>query len=308
MESRNIDFSFGQFIYGISSVEGQIFPLRFWKRDLEERGYLLANRIIGGDTLLRVICDGLLQLILKGELLLQLTNADAATAIRYGLGFGRAIGGLPNAFAVQEPAIVECLRYFIPFRFVVENLLQSIIACSKPQMVGYLMEYLVSFALVSNYSGLDPSTVINKPVSQNLSFTDESQVCLPDALCGPDIIYKCRDTMTIYIVQVKFLKSISKQEIASAYHTTNHERFYCKRRTGEVLRGFEARRQQFLESLKILQDNGFSLQQMLFIHTGERNIPQTEGALIISKANSPDFFNKIGPGIWEYLDTIRSRF
>jgi hypothetical protein len=88
MESRNIDFSFGQFIYGISSVEGQIFPLRFWKRDLEETGYPLANRTIGGDTLLRVICDGLLQLILKGELLFQLTNADAATAIRYGLGFG----------------------------------------------------------------------------------------------------------------------------------------------------------------------------------------------------------------------------
>jgi hypothetical protein len=53
--------------------------------------------------------------------------------------------------------------------------------------------------------------------------------------------------------------------------TTDPELFYCKRKLEEeLMKGFEKRREQLLESLLKLQLDGFSLQQMLFIHSGRK--------------------------------------
>jgi hypothetical protein len=37
MESKDIDVAIGEFVSGISTVDSQIFPLRFLKRDLDEQ-------------------------------------------------------------------------------------------------------------------------------------------------------------------------------------------------------------------------------------------------------------------------------
>ena len=103
---------------------------------------------------------------------------------------------------------------------------------------------------------------------------DANQVCFPDHMCGPDIIYKCIKTMTVYIVQVKFLNGISKQETVNACDTTD---FYCKRKCDGVLKGFETMRRETLEAFKNLQKIGFSVQQMLFIHAGGNNTAYTQG-------------------------------
>jgi hypothetical protein len=310
MKSKDIDVSIGEFVSGISTVDGQIFPLRFFKRDLDNDTRSL-DRVISGDTLGRIICNGLLEVILNGKLQFTVDDEEGTAAIQYGLGFGEVRGGILKQIEIQELAVVECLRYFVPFADLVKTFVQRIAYCPKPQMVGYLLEYLVSFALVANHSG--ESAVNNVKAWQNLAdyyLRDgkANQVCFPDHMCGPDIIYKCTTTKTVYIVQVKFVKGISKQETANACDTTNPEKFYCKRKGNGVLKGFEEKRSKLLESLRKLQCDGFSIQQILFIHSGGKQTRFTKDALIVTKSNNPEFFSKVGTNIWEFLDSVRTNF
>ena len=310
MESKDIDVAIGKFVSGISTVDGQIFPLRFLKRDLDNNIRSL-HRPIAGDTLGRIICNGLLEVILKGKLYFTITDDEGAAAIQYGLGFGDVTDGILQRIEIKEQAVVECLRNFIPFADIVKSFALRIAECPKPQMVGYLLEYLVSFALAANHS--DKTVADNITMWQKLPYLylehgDETQVCFPDHMCGPDIIYKCTNTKTVYIVQVKFVKGISKQEAVNACDTTDPERFYCKRKGTGVLKGFEQRQLKLRESLTLLQRDGYSLQQMLFIHTGGNQTLFTKGALVITKSSYPEFFNMIGDGIWEFLDSVRSNF
>lgn len=310
MKSKDIDLAIGEFVAGISTVDGQIFPLRFFKRDLDNNIRSL-DRPIAGDTLGRIIRDGLLEVILKGKLRFRTTDDEGAASIRYGLGFGDISGGILKEIEIQEQAVVECLRYFIPFADIVKSFAVRIAECPKPQMVGYLLEYLVSFALVANHS--DKTAANNIKVWQDLPYLyfqygDETQVCFPDQMCGPDIIYKCKSTKTVYIIQVKFVKGISKQEAVNACDTTDPEHFYCKRKGNGVLKGFEQRRSRLHESLTRLQRDGYSLQQMLFIHTGGNQTLLTQGALVVTKSSYPEFFNMVGSSIWDFLDSVRSNF
>jgi hypothetical protein len=185
-------------------------------------------------------------------------------------------------------------------------------SCPQPHMVGYLLEYLVAFALVANFSS-DADAVRRINVSQKfcheyLRVVDPSQVCFPDHMCGPDIIYKCTETKTVYIVQVKFVKGISKREAVNACDTTDPELFYCKRKGSGVLKGFEQRRSELRKSLTELQCDGYSLQQMLFIHTGGNQTLSTQGVLVVTKSSHPSFFSMVRSGIWEFLDSVRSSF
>jgi hypothetical protein len=83
------------------------------------------------------------------------------------------------------------------------------------------------------------------------------------------------------------------------------ERFYCKREGNGV---FEEKRANLLEILRNLQMDGFSLQKMLFIHTGGNQTFFTQGVRIVTKGSDPEFFNAIGSGVWEFLDSVRSNF
>ena len=310
MESRDIDVAIGEFASGIFTVESQIFPLRFFKRDLDNNKRSF-DRVISGDTLSRVIREGLLEVILKGRYCFRVSDDNGAAAIRYGLGFGDVTSGILKEIEVQELAVVECLRYFIPFANLVKTFALKIAECPKPQMVGYLLEYLVSFAMVVNYSG--DSAANNVKAWQDLPYLylrggDKTEVCFPDHMCGPDIIYKCASSNIVYIVQVKFVKKISKQEAANACATTDPEKFYCKRKGKGVLKGFEEKRSKLRSRLKELQCDGYALQQMVFIHSREKATSFTQGTLVVNKTNCPDYFNKVGGGIWEFLDSVREEF
>ena len=74
------------------------------------------------------------------------------------------------------------------------------------------------------------------------------------------------------------------------------------------MKGFEKKRSDLLESLRNMQRNGFALQQMLFIHSGGEQSSFTKGALVVTNSSYPDFFNKVGTGIWEFLDSVRRDF
>ncbi|EGF80545.1 hypothetical protein BATDEDRAFT_35163 [Batrachochytrium dendrobatidis JAM81] len=243
MKSNDIDTAISKFITGISDVDGQIFPLRFLKDDLD-KNIRSFDRVIDGDTLSRIIRDAFLDAIWKGKMQLNVTGND-----------------------------------------------------------------------VANHSGPDAANSIKASrasASSYLLFGDSSQVYFPDHMCGPDIIYKCANTKTVYIVQIKFVKRMSKQEAANAYNTTDPERFYCKRNGGgvskklEVLKGFEEERTYLLSTLSELHESGYSLQQTLVIHTAEKNPVDAQDMRIINSQNSPQFFDKIGNGVWDFLNLIRN--
>ncbi|OAJ40074.1 hypothetical protein BDEG_23851 [Batrachochytrium dendrobatidis JEL423] len=105
---------------------------------------------------------------------------------------------------------------------------------------------------------------------------------------------------------------MSKQQAANAYNTTDPERFYCKRNGGgvskklEVLKGFEEERTYLLSTLLKLHKSGYSLQQTLVIHTAEKNPVDAQDMRIINSQNSPQFFDKIGNGVWDFLNLIRN--
>lgn len=308
IKERDIELVIGGFVENISNVNSQLFPLRFFKDDFNTNKNPLT-RIIAVDTLERLITDGLLDFIISGRLHLNLSNNEAAAAILYGFGFAQVDHGTITGVTINEVAIVECLRPFIPFANLVQTLSHRIATCQKPQMVGYLFEYLVAFALVSNYATIKDRDAIQ--ISQNniqsyLRYSESNEVYFPDHHCGPDIIYKCSLRKTVYIVQIKFVKEISKQEFVNATATTDPELFYLNRKTQSVLKGYEMRKLGVKENLDALFNNGYTLKRMLVIHTsGIRNF-NTEGIELVTEQTCPEFFSNIGNGIWGFLNSVRN--
>lgn len=45
MESGDIDFAIGQFVSEISCLEGELFPLKFFKRDLDKKNARLIEQL-----------------------------------------------------------------------------------------------------------------------------------------------------------------------------------------------------------------------------------------------------------------------
>ena len=74
---------------------------------------------------------------------------------------------------------------------------------------------------------------------ENISVHQYSEYldCFPDHMCGPDIFYKYNKTL--YLIQVKYVKSISKQEQAKAAGTTNPSKFYRTRKEHTKIIGNE---------------------------------------------------------------------
>jgi hypothetical protein len=252
-------------------------------------------------------------LFLYGKSNLTVSEDDGAAAIRYGLGFGQVTTGILQVIEIQELAVVECLRYFIPFADVVKTFARQIADYPKAQMVGYLVEYMVSFALVANFStadALDALRVSQRSVESYLTAGDSSEIFFPDHMCGPDVMYKCAKNETLYIAQCKFINSVTKQKLANACETTEPTKFYYKRNGSGVLKGFDGRREILDNAVKELQRTNYSLQQILFIHTGGEKDIVADGVLVINRKSSPDFFNKIGNSneVWDFLDSIRLRF
>ena len=313
LASGDIETAIAEFNAALSNVDGLHFPLRFYKADLDS-GKRSLDRVIAGDTLGSILCNGLLDFILKGEFRFRLSeNDDAVKAIEYGIGYGRVAEGNLVQIVVKEKAILECLRHFVPFTDVVMTLTKRIGECVNPQTVGYLLEYLVVFAIVSNYS---VQGTTNKLIAYQrfpylyLEECAANQICFPDHMCGPDVLYKCSNTKTVYIIQVKFVKAISKQEAANACNTTDPNYFYRRRKSPHnIIRGYEDKRAQLLTNLRMLQiEEGYSLQQMLFVHSGGKKDVFTREALLVTQSTTPDIFNSLGSRIWEFLDHLRDRF
>ncbi|KAI8823935.1 hypothetical protein BJ741DRAFT_654851 [Chytriomyces cf. hyalinus JEL632] len=262
------------------------------------------TKVFGGDTLGRIVRDGIVEYMMTGKAILLVKGQLASDAVRWGLGFCNIEEGVIYAIEMVEDAIVECLRYLVPFSDVVETLASQLLRYPKPEMVGLMLEYLVAYALVAN---LHPGSVnqiktfTGSMVEYLKSSTAQYQVFFPDHCCGPDILFK--DGNTLYIIQVKFVDKISKQERVHACSTTDPQYFYWNRNKGSVLKGFETRRGKILAELK-----NMSRTRVVFLHTTTKTVAGMEQVRVVNQETEPEFFDNLDNEIWPLLNKIRDGF
>lgn len=303
---RDIDLSITKFVTGISDVDGDLFPLKFYRRDLEENRTSF-NKVIGVDTLGRIVCDGLLQYMMTGKAVLHVKGQNASDAVRYGLGFCKINEGVIYAVEIGELAIIECLRSLIPFSNLVESMSSQLASYPKPQMVGFMLEYFVGYALVANVNrnNTDIKNRIKSFSGSLLEYIESdsshNEIFFPDHCCGPDVVYKHQ--RIFYMIQVKFVDKISKQERVNACHTTDPNYFYWNKKQNCVLKGFQKRRDEILIAL-----GQFSCERFVFLHTTTKTIEGMDGVQVINETEEPNFFDEINLNMWKLLNVIRLKF
>ncbi|KAJ3356663.1 hypothetical protein HDU83_000525 [Entophlyctis luteolus] len=216
-----VDLAISKFIRALSRPDSAAFPLRFYAEDIQLGR--CSFKTFAGEALDTIVRQGLIRYLMTGEAVLDVRS----DRIRHG-----AI----RSWSVQlkELAVVECLRYLVPVSDLIPDICLQLASFPKPQMVGYLLEYLVGYALVAGLDQAKANSLITKHGNLTLYLTssNENEILFPDHCCGPDIIYKHQGTL--YIVQVKFLDTISKQERVTACHTTDPNHFYWNSRSNKT--------------------------------------------------------------------------
>lgn len=204
---------------------------------------------------------------------------------------------------IEEAAIIGCLRSLIPFSDLVETMASQLKFYPKPQMVGYMLEYLVGYALVADLNPMVKSKIKTSTGSmiEYITTSPENEIFFPDHCCGPDIIYKYKNTL--YMVQVKFVDKISKQERVNACHTTNPNLFYWNKKQQCVLKGFEKKRETALLAME-----KYTQKRLVFLHTNTKTTDGMQGTELINEEKRPDFFKQTGLDLWKLLNGIRQNF
>ncbi|TPX49701.1 hypothetical protein CcCBS67573_g10145 [Chytriomyces confervae] len=303
VKNNDTEIAINEFVSGLTNVNGDLFPLKFFRRDLKNK-LTSFSKVVGGDTLGRLLREGILEYMMSGKAKLTVEGQMASDAVRYGLGYCIITEGSIFAVELVEDAIIECLRYLVPFSDVAKTLVLRLQTCPMPQMVGFMLEYLVAYAFVANLhpgSKHKIKTFAGSMVQYLQSNSAQYQVFFPDHCCGPDILFKDRNTL--YIIQVKFVDTIAKQERVDACNTTDPQYFYRNRKTESVLRGRETRRNEILPALQNLHHK-----RLVFLHTTTSTTDGTDGVTVITQKTHPYFFDEVGYGIWAVLNRMRREF
>ncbi|KAI9346100.1 hypothetical protein BDR26DRAFT_817945 [Obelidium mucronatum] len=300
LEGKPIDCAIADFVMAISIPNGIMFPLKYYVEDVSQ-GKGSFPRSVNRTTLEPIICKGVVQYLFTGKGILHMQNNDASDAIQYGLGFCYVGNDMISFLTLEELAVVGCLRYLIPVSDIVSEICLQLASCPKPQMVGYILEYLVAYAFVV---GLDPTkgkTLKSKygDFLEYMTSQDEDQVFFPDQCCGPDIVFIFNGVVNM--IQIKFVDKISKQERVNACHTTDFNFFYWNKKSKKVLAGFEKRQKDLVELLQTK-----SIKRFVFLHTTTQTTEGMEGVEVLNETTRPDFFDCLGmPGWWLKLNQIQ---
>ena len=118
---------------------------------------------------------------------------------------------------------------------------------------------------------------------------------------GPDIMYKYNDT--IYIVQVKFVDTISNQKRLRACETTDYNKFYLNKTSGDTLKGFEKKHNNIVAAFK-----GKQCKRFVFLHTTTKTTKGMDAVTVVNQDTYPEFFDNLNPGMWTYLNVMREKF
>ncbi|KAI9332106.1 hypothetical protein BDR26DRAFT_869675 [Obelidium mucronatum] len=299
----DIQLAFSAFLKGICNPLSPLFPLRFY----QDRVVTSVDRVV--NNLDHICSEAIAAFIMKGIAHVPVGNQSAAYACHYGLGLCSLNESGSGIFSLKltELVVIDCLRYLIPFGDIVLKFAQKMANFPQPQMVGYFLEYVVAFALVANLNPgnedvLRTICVSNVSVAEYCRSPSEPHVVmLPNNCCGPDIIYNHNGE--IYIVQVKFVDTASKQEELDVLHTTDPSRFYWNSKSNCVLKGFEEDRDAILESLK--EKTVF---RKVFLHAKASATTGLDGNMLINEKVLPQFFDCLNSDMWDFLNRMRESF
>jgi hypothetical protein len=302
LETRDIENALDTFLEHLTNIDNQLFPLKFHRRDLLIRKGIYY-RIGLGRQWEQQISECILNFINTGRARLSVSEQEAADAVSNGLGFCQVSKGHISSVEIVEVAIIYCLRSFLPFTSLARKIIAQMETFPTPHMVGFMLEYLVGYALVSN---LNPQVKENMKVFSTtnevnyLSHGSENEIFFPVQRCGPDILYRCG--RCVHIVQVKFVDTFYMQKRLHACRTTNPKFFYWNSITNRPLKYFNQQRLNLLEAL-----TKFEVKRYVIYHT---NTKTTEGmdTIIVNKDTSPDFFDNVFPGAWNVLGNLREHF
>ncbi|KAJ3286531.1 hypothetical protein HDU79_006413 [Rhizoclosmatium sp. JEL0117] len=285
-----------RFMKGLTEPQSPLFPLKYYAEELKNRPSDMNNLGL-------ILRKGLIEFLFKGSATFRVQNQQALDMIHYGFGFPQVIDGRIQTVELQELATVESLRRLIPVSDLVPDICVRLSTFPKPQCAGYVLEYLVGMALVMNLKA--EATKNLKSTRGNLAaylrVCDEDDICFPDHCCGPDIVYKLGDV--VYLIQINFVDEISKQERVDACHTTDPMAFYTNKNTGRVLDGWTATKEAVLHELK---GSNCQISRLVFLHTSTKVITDMDGVEVINQTNSPTFFDKLNPQLWNIIDSESS--
>jgi len=200
-------------------------------------------------------------------------------------------------------AVLHCLRGLIPFRDIIGCVAQDLSSAPNPQTVGYLLEYLFAFGLIArlNLKCLYEMTPSKRSFRDYISSATPNEIFFPNHCCGPDIVYK--HDGVLYLVQVKFVNIMSKQDRVKACVTTDPKYFYCNRTSKKVLKGFEEERDSILSLL------GNNYKRLVFLHTKTQTTDgMDEEVEVINQEKCPNCFQALKAEIWPLLDAMRETF
>ncbi|KAJ3231478.1 hypothetical protein HDU78_007704 [Chytriomyces hyalinus] len=298
VKNNDMEIAISEFVSGLANGDGDLFPLKFFRRDLNN-GLMSFSKVVRGDTLGRLLRERIIEYMMSGKAKLFVREQVASDAVRYGLGFPKVTEGSIYAVELVEDAIFECLRCLVPFSDVADALASQLQSYPKPLMVGFMLEYLVAYAFVANLYP-ESKDKINSFAGSMVEYLESNsvqyEVFFPDHCCGPDILFKDRNTL--YIIQVKFMDMMPKQEQAGACNTTDPQYFYCERNKSSVLRGFETRRNEILPALENLRH-----ERLVFLRTTTSTTDDMEEVTVINQDTRPKFFDN---GIWAMLNKIKN--
>ncbi|TPX75516.1 hypothetical protein CcCBS67573_g03216 [Chytriomyces confervae] len=264
-----------KFVKVLSQPESSLSPLKCYMDDIQYYNRNSFDTVVGEETLGETVRRGLIQYLMKGEATLMVEGQVASDMVRYGLGFCTVVGGSIQSVELKELATIEYLRYIIPVSDLVPDICVQLASFPRPQMVEYVLECLVGYALVA---GLDINRAktlksTHGNFARYLNWKDENAVLFPDPFCGPDVVYKYEGT--VYTVQVKFVDQISKQDRLNACHTTDPDYFYWNKKSGRVFAEFHERRESILKKLK-----ESTCKRLVFLHTTTEITAEMDGVEI----------------------------
>jgi hypothetical protein len=288
IESKNIEAALTTFLYELTYIDRHLFPLKGYQRDLIKRNNIYC-RIELGRQWEQHISACMLDFINTGKAVLLVSGQEAADAVRNGLGFCGVLRGYILSVQIVEVAVIYCLRSFIPFTSLAQKIIAQMETNPTPHMAGFMLEYLVGYALVSNINPHlkdDVKAFLSTKEVDYLTKGSENEIYFPVQSCGPFILYK--SGRCVHIVQVKLTDSLFIEERMHTSWTSNPK-------PNNVYR----QRLELIEALK-----NFEVKRYVINHT---NTKPTEGmeTIIINKHTHPDFFNHVFPGAWKVLDNLR---
>jgi hypothetical protein len=241
-----------EFIAMLGDPGSQDNPLRFLR---EDPGW--KTIAVGTTSLHSFLLNSCVGVLTRGSYSFHVMDQQSADLVTKGIGFREydPYGLAPHSFviSVSESAIAYALNGIFSSWEIALEMLKNLLIQPTSASAGYWFEYIVAFAVASNYGGVCRQLKVTKDVfayfAQIQLGGGEDLVLLPDNNMGPDIVYW--NGKTFVIVQVKF-KKLGKRETSKANATTDVENFYTIRDSDpvKVINGYTTHRSIVTDAMR----------------------------------------------------------